>query len=153
MLESAIEDFVDEFRAEKFTRAEIDEHIFKCRTDKPQRWGGRTENDELYVSAFGPKPNYSQQGEIVRKFGEDRAKEIAAEFGTTLGGKPGVVPESIKAKPVDEVKIPGGATNPFSKAGWNLTAQSRLVVALGEAKASAIAKSVGGHLGMTRPVQ
>jgi hypothetical protein len=42
-------------------------------------------------------------------------------------------------------------SNPWSQAGWNATAQSRLVTKLGEVKAAAIANAAGCKLGSTRP--
>lgn len=42
-------------------------------------------------------------------------------------------------------------SNPWSREGWNLTHQSRLVTKLGEAKAAAIAEAAGCKLGSTRP--
>lgn len=45
----------------------------------------------------------------------------------------------------------GGEPNPWSADGWNLTAQGKVVRALGEAKASAMARAAGVTLGATRP--
>jgi hypothetical protein len=42
-------------------------------------------------------------------------------------------------------------TNPWSKEGWNLTNQSKLVRSIGETKAAAIAEAAGCKLGSTRP--
>jgi hypothetical protein len=58
VLPSAIEDFVDEFRAHVFDETEMAKHIETTRTTKPQRWAiAGTENNELFVAAFGPTPN------------------------------------------------------------------------------------------------
>jgi hypothetical protein len=112
VLETAQADFIDEFRANLFTRAEIADHIEKSRETKPQRWASSgKEDDELFVQAFGPTPNLTAQGAVIRKLGEARAAEIAASFGVTLGtNKPGKTPEHIKV-PNGEDK--GG--NPFNK--------------------------------------
>jgi hypothetical protein len=112
VLETAQADFIDEFRANLFTRAEIADHIEKSRETKPQRWASSgKEDDELFVSAFGPTPNLTAQGAVIRKHGETRAAEIAASFGVTLyTNKPGKTPEHIK---VGGGEDKGG--NPFNR--------------------------------------
>jgi hypothetical protein len=160
--EKAIEDFVDEYRANLFTVAEVETHIAKARVDKPQRWttGGLDEN--LLVEAFGPRPNMTRQVEVVRLYGEDRAREIAAEFGTALGnGKGGAIPDSIKTKITADPKK--GADNPWSDHPNNLdargnysaramTRQSELAAKLGKQKAAEIAFAANGaQLGDVRP--
>jgi hypothetical protein len=147
VLESAIEDFVDEFRTHVFDEKDITAHIAKTRTDKPNRWViNGTESDQLLVDAFGPERTLKAQGEVVKQFGEDRAKEYAAQFNTTLGGKPGVVPDTLKSKKN------GSDTNPFKALRDPRTGKinpavekqiSSLIVAVGTAKASAIARSAG----------
>jgi hypothetical protein len=44
-----------------------------------------------------------------------------------------------------------GANNPWSKEGWNITAQGTLVKQLGEKKAGEIAARVGSKIGATKP--
>lgn len=44
----------------------------------------------------------------------------------------------------------GGANNPWSKAGWNMTKQGALIKQLGEAKAGEIAAQVGSYIGATK---
>jgi hypothetical protein len=112
VLETAQADFIDEFRANVFTRAEIADHIERSRETKPQRWASSgKEDDELFVQAFGPTPNITAQGTVIKKLGEVRAAEIAASFGVTLGSnKPGKTPEHIK---VGNGEDKGG--NPFNR--------------------------------------
>jgi hypothetical protein len=43
------------------------------------------------------------------------------------------------------------ATNPWSAAGWNMTAQSGIAKRLGNEKAAAMAKAAGCVLGSTKP--
>jgi hypothetical protein len=43
------------------------------------------------------------------------------------------------------------ASNPFSKAGWNVTEQGRLLRTLGKDKTAAMAASCGVTIGSTRP--
>ena len=45
----------------------------------------------------------------------------------------------------------GGTNNPWSKAGWNLTAQGRVVNELGREKAEQMAAAAGSRLGASRP--
>lgn len=47
----------------------------------------------------------------------------------------------------------GGANNPWSKAGWNMTKQGALVRQLGEQKAGEIAAQAGSHIGATKPAE
>lgn len=146
VLESAQADFVDEFRAGAFTRKDIDEHIATCRTTKPQRWViAGTEDDDLFVSAFGPTPSITDQGTVLKKYGAERAAAIAAQFGVTIGtGKPGKVPDTIKTDS-------SNAGNPFlhlrDATGKVDEAQAAkvdsLIKKLGTKKAEAIARSVG----------
>lgn len=113
VLPVAIEDFYDDFRAFRFGKvdAEIATHIERMKTEKPHRFVmAGTENNELYVKAFGPERNITAQGTVVKLVGEDRAAQIAASFGTTLGGKSGTVPDSLKKGNGDD-----HSTNPFLK--------------------------------------
>jgi len=47
----------------------------------------------------------------------------------------------------------GGANNPWSKQGWNLTKQGALIRQLGETKAGEIAAQAGSHIGATKPAE
>jgi hypothetical protein len=42
-------------------------------------------------------------------------------------------------------------SNPWSKEGWNVSAQGKLVKAIGEAKADGIAQAAGCKIGSTKP--
>jgi hypothetical protein len=146
VLPTAIEDYIAEFRAHVFDETDMAKHIETTRTTKPQRWTiAGTENDELFVSAFGPTPNISKQGEVVKLLGESRAAEVAAQFGTKLGtGKPGTVPGHIKTDSTN-------ASNPFLKLRRSdgsvdpaLAAKvARMTASLGTKKTEAIARAVG----------
>jgi hypothetical protein len=150
VLPSAIEDFVDEYRAHVFDETDMAKHIEATRTAKPQRWTiAGTENNELFVEAFGPTPNLTRQVEVVKLLGEFRAAEVAAQFGTTLGtGKPGTIPATIKQSNGHDSK------NPFvglrDKSGKivpeKMRAVESLLRAVGSAKCAAIAKSAGLRL-------
>lgn len=43
--------------------------------------------------------------------------------------------------------------NPWSAANWNVTAQGKIVKALGTEKAAAIARAAGSHIGATKPAK
>jgi len=43
------------------------------------------------------------------------------------------------------------STNPFSRAGWNVSKQGALLRAVGKDKTAAIAASVNSHIGATKP--
>lgn len=148
VLEVAHQDFIDEFRAGLFTEQSALAHITRARTEKPHRWIiADTEDDEMFVSAFGPSPSYTRQAEVVKKFGESRAQEVAAQFGTILGGKPGTIPATIKS-------TNGHDKNPFvglrDKNNQIVPSKRRavesLLKAVGTAKAAAIARSANLRL-------
>lgn len=139
--------------------ADIEAWIEQTKKDYPHRFTmSETENHQLYADAFGPTPNYSKQAEVVRLVGEDRARQIAEEFGTALGStKPGKVPEHIKPKAPADPK-----TNPWSNHRDNvdsngrfnakaITRQANTVKGVGETAAAGIAAAVGCKLGDTRP--
>jgi hypothetical protein len=151
VLEVAHQDFIDEFRAGLFTEQSALAHIKAARTEKPHRWViSGTEDDELFVSAFGPQRTLTAQGEVIKKFGEDRAKEIAAQFGTTLGStKPGTVPATIKSAANGHDKNPFvGLRDPRTGEiiPEKMKAVESLLKAVGAAKCAAIAKSAGLRL-------
>jgi hypothetical protein len=59
-------------------------------------------------------------------------------------------------KPAAQTNGAGGnrrpeKSNPWSKEGWNVSAQGRLVTAIGEAKAAKIADAAGCKIGSTKP--
>lgn len=166
VLETALDDFVMDFRASRFTsEAELPKWIEQCRTEKPHRFKiAGAENHDLYVAAFGPAPNYTKQAEVVSLLGPGRAAEIAADFGTTLGStKGGKVPAYIKLNGVDS-DATKSATNPWSNHPDNvdergrytakaLARQGQCVRGVGEVKAAQIAAAVGSKLGDVRPRQ
>jgi hypothetical protein len=152
VLPSAIENFVDEFRAHVFDETDMAKHIEATRTTKPQGWTiAGTEHDALFIEAFGgPTPNLSKQGEVVKLLGESRAAEVAAQFGTKLGtNKPGVIPERLKSA------ANGHDKNPFVGLRDPRTGQivpekmkkvESFLKACGAAKTAALARAVGLRL-------
>ena len=83
----------------------------KTRTEKPQRWTiAGTENNELFVRAFGPEPNVTAQGEVVKQLGEyPRGRRSPRNSEpSSAPAKPGTVPAHIKSDSTN-------ASNPFLK--------------------------------------
>jgi hypothetical protein len=147
VLQSAQDDFIAEFRSHYFKRNEIEKWIESKRADKPQRWViAGTEDHELFANAFGPVPNYTSQAAVVTKYGEERAAEIAEQFGTKLGGKPGTVPEGFKtnangdhtSNPWARLKRADGSTDADAA-----TEIDGIIKRLGTVKAAAIARAAG----------
>lgn len=64
---------------------------------------------------------------------------------------PGKSPKAADTGKAPDKKPRDLSKNPFSKQGWSITAQGALVKSLGLDKANAIAKSIGSHVGATRP--
>ena len=79
----------------------------------------------------------AQQGPKAQENVERLKKELATAEAAL---------QSLAPKPKGD-----HASNPWSKAGFNVTAQGRLVRDLGAERAAAIARSVGCTLGSTKP--
>lgn len=165
VLESAQEDFIAEFYAGKFDKTNIAKFIEESKAGKENRWPAKNSADDtdLFVAAFGPRPNLSRQGDVVKKLGETRAAEVAAQFSTTLGStKGGIVPENMQAKIPDGGDPSKPSSNPWSGHPSNLDAhgrysakaisnQAQCVRGLGPERAAAIAHAAGAKLGDVRP--
>src|SRR6185437_793656 len=134
--EVCLDDIVARFSAGMMSEAELPDKLKEWR-DTPGHHYFTTghEQETEAVAAFGPARTLKAQADYCRKYGEAKAREVAAEFGTTLGGRPGKVPEHY-AKPKQEAaKLPGGESNPWSADGWNVTKQGQLIKVMGAAKA------------------
>jgi hypothetical protein len=149
----SLEDVITRFRAYKFTEAELPDLIEEWRATPNHHFfkGNVTDDENEAIAAFGPERSLTAQGAYVRAHGEARAREVAEQYGTTLGGKPGKLPEGVKPKAPAEVKLPGGAKNPWSADAWSVTRQGAVVKALGLEKAQQIAGAAGSHVGAVRP--
>jgi hypothetical protein len=99
--------------------------------------------------------NLGARGALVKQIGPAAALELAKRYGLdSLGStKKGVRPENLP--PEKEPPNVGAAgdhkNNPFSKQGWNISAQGSLLRAVGPVKCAQIAASVGCTIGATRP--
>jgi hypothetical protein len=158
VLSTAIDDFIVDFQNYKFGRDEIAKYIDQCRETKPHRFAAQSDDDlRLFNQAFGSAPNLTAQTHIVKQYGIERAREVAALFGTTVGSaKPGTAPDSMKLK---------GPEGDHSRNPWNpahvgrdgrftaraMTLQSNLVKAIGLERASQIAAVFGCRVGDVRP--
>lgn len=154
IIETALPDVIARYRDHQFTEAELANKIAEWRESKPHYFvvqGG----DEITgaVAAFGPARTLKAQAEFVKKHGEARAREVAARYGTALGGKPGKIPEAER----EQIEKENGAdksktrNNPWLASQWNLKAQGDLVKRIGIEAASRIAAAAGCRVGSTRP--
>jgi hypothetical protein len=153
--EACLEDVITRFRAGQFKEAELDGKLAEWKATPNHHFfiGTAADLDAEAVAAFGPERTLKAQGEFVREHGEAKAAEVAALFGTKLGGKPGKTPDAFKpTKPSDpNAGLPKGATNPFSKESWSLAKQGSLLKAVGPEKCAQIAAAVGCKIGDVRP--
>ncbi|OSI70867.1 hypothetical protein [Bradyrhizobium canariense] len=105
----------------------------------------------LEEQAFGgPTINLKARGELMKEVGAPLYNELMARWGashTKNGVSPGPSPKERDRSPEGAAK----ANNPWSKAGWNLTAQGSLIRAIGLEKAQGIAKAAGSYVGATKP--
>ena len=152
-----LEDVIRRFRAGQFKEAELDGRLAEWKATPNHHFfiGTAADLDAEAVAAFGPERTLKAQGEFVREHGEAKATEIAALFGTKLGGKPGKTPETFKPKKKkpDDPGLPKGTTNPWAAEYWSVTRQGQIAKALGVEKAAQIARAAGSHVGATRPAK
>jgi hypothetical protein len=60
------------------------------------------------------------------------------------------LPDAIRNSNSDGTRKKPAKTNPWSKEGWNVSAQGKLVLSMGEAKAAQIAEAAGCKIGSTK---
>ncbi len=152
-----LEDVITRYRAGQFNEAELDGKLAEWRGTPGHHFfsGTQADLDAEAVAAFGPDRTLKAQGEFLREHGDARTAEVAALFGTKIGGKPGTTPDSYKPKKSADpnADLPKGSTNPWAAASWSITRQGQIVRALGEVKAAQIAKSANSYIGATRPAK
>lgn len=93
-----LQQFEIEYERGDFDLADITpEWIAEQKEKRPLRFiGGRSEEAELYLKAFGPCPNVTAQGQVLKQCGGDleAANQIAARYGGQIGStKPGIDPD------------------------------------------------------------
>ena len=103
------------------------------------RAGSFTAKGKLFRALHGNKPR-SAVAATEAELNALLAGKAAAESAAT--------DDASKKKNSDATKH---KSNPFHKSNWNLTAQARLLRAVGPAKCAAIADAVGAKIGDTRP--
>jgi hypothetical protein len=96
--------------------------------------------------------NLSARGALVKQVGMTEANKIAESYGlkSATDTKRGKAP----ADSTPEKEKGNGAqhrNNPFHKSNWNISAQGKLLRAVGPEKCAAIANAVGSKIGATRP--
>jgi hypothetical protein len=106
----------------------------------------------LLEAACGEKPSLAGRAALLKAAGPDAYAKILAAWNcspSTLA--PGKNPKAADTGKAPEKKQRDHSNNPFHKSQWNVTKQGALIKTLGLDKANAIAKSVGSHVGATRP--
>jgi hypothetical protein len=163
--DSALADVVERVRAGEVGDDNIAAKITEWRETKPHYFGvSGPDAVEEQIAAFGPDRSLRAQGAFVVKHGEQHSREVAARFFTTVGGKPGIVPDDLKKQIADKDPERHRTTNPWHPANCErrkdgklyytaraLTLQANAVRAMGEAKASALAQVWSARLGDLRP--
>jgi hypothetical protein len=96
--------------------------------------------------------NLSARGALVKQVGMTEANKIAESYGlrsatdTRRGKAPAdSTPEKTKSNGAEH------RSNPFHKSNWNISAQGKLLRAVGPEKCAAIARAVGSTIGATKP--
>jgi len=97
--------------------------------------------------------NMSARSRLVRELGPTAALDVAKRYGheTLHSTKKGKRPDNIKAPAEDTKAKNAHASNPFHKSNWNISAQGKLLRAVGPEKCAAIARAVGSTIGATKP--
>jgi hypothetical protein len=101
--------------------------------------GNLKSKGKIFLALHGDKPK-SAEAETLAKL------DAVLAGGNVATGEVPAVDAAVKAAN-DHKK------NPFSKAGWNVTAQGRLLSAVGAEKCAQIAASVSSHIGATHPTE
>jgi hypothetical protein len=91
------------------------------------------------------------RGALVKQIGMDEANKLAERYGlrSVSDTRRGTAP----TRDDDANKKDAGRhrNNPFHRSNWNITAQARLLKAVGPAKCAQIAAAVGATIGQTKP--
>lgn len=96
--------------------------------------------------------NMTKQGDFLKKYGTEKATQMAKLAGTTIGGlRPQKAPPTPTA-PITPT-TPSGEPNPFSHEHWNMTKQGDFLKKHGTEKAEQMARAAGTTIGGRRPAQ
>jgi hypothetical protein len=112
-------------------------------------------NPLMIERAFGATPTMFARGDLLRLVGPDLYSKLMASWGASASNlKPGTNPKATTETQVKDAVAAAlrkpKASNPWSKDGWNVTAQGRLVQSIGLDKAAAIAAAAGSKIGATK---
>jgi hypothetical protein len=99
--------------------------------------------DVLASARAGNKTAYAK---VYVQLGKDRAATDAL-----LGEKKPAAESSDDDATKKKIGTADHRNNPFSREGWNISAQGKLLRAVGVEKCAAIARSVGSKIGATQP--
>jgi hypothetical protein len=152
--------FLQEFRDNKFTPEEMTAEWFEARRAQvPHRFigGSATEEQTTLAREAFVLGNVGAQTKFVKLYGEADAKAHADRYQNPFSkgviGKPGVETEADKkSRPTDDGKNPFAPSFTDAKGRYTaaaLTAQGKIVRALGLAKANQIASVWGQRVGST----
>ena len=105
----------------------------------------------LADQAFLGAGNKTKAQELVKQIGLAEATKIAERYGkrTPWDTKPGTAPAEPEGKRKNGTA--DHRNNPWHSSNWNISAQGKLLRAVGTDKAAAIARSVGSTIGATHP--
>lgn len=138
----------------------LDTWLDDIRKEAPHYWPPRDETEDvdkaLVLAACGPKPTLAARAALRAAAGAELYSKILTAWGCserTLspGTNPKNVTDGTEKKSEERAAKRPDASNPWCKLGWNISAQGRLVVALGAEKAAQIAASAGCRIGSTKP--
>jgi hypothetical protein len=137
----ARDDVIAHFKANKLDfllpppKTEAEQHNVDPALLAEARAGSFTAKGKLFRALHGNKPRSA-------------VAATEAELNALITGKAATADDATKKK---TDKPNDHKTNPFHKSNWNLTAQARLLRAVGPEKCAAIANAVGSKIGATRP--
>ena len=95
--------------------------------------------------------NMTARTELLRQVGKPEADRIAQQYGLrdVADSRRGTPPADVEGK--KKIGTASHKGNPFHASNWNVSAQGKLLRAVGAEKCAAIAAAVGSKIGATRP--
>jgi hypothetical protein len=104
--------------------------------------------DRAFVDGNGMARNA-----LVKQIGKAEADKLAQKYGlkSAHDTKHGTAPTRADDDAGKKKNSGNHRNNPFHKSNWNISAQGKLLRAVGPTKCAAIAAAVGSRIGDTRP--
>jgi hypothetical protein len=137
------------------------EFMAKAKPERPHWFKppeiGHNIDPALIEAALGSRPTLAARANLraaciaadgVGLYGALVAAWGASERTLAPGKRPTTTTNGATDEPPARKKP--DKSNPFSKEGWNISGQGKLVLALGEKKAAQIAEAAGCHIGSTK---